>query len=67
EFEECYLNAYKSIDRQASMTEGMLRPVAGMCLDENQQREKVLPPRKALAIYIAQLLKRTPAPVKNNG
>ena len=62
EFEECYLNAYKSVDRKASMTEGILRPVAGICLDDNRQREKALPPRKALAIYIAQLLKRTSAP-----
>ena len=59
EFEECYVNAYKSIDRQSQMTPGMFYPVARKVLRDNKNKDKPLPARKALAIGISELLNDT--------
>jgi len=67
EFEECYLNAYRSIDKNSSIPPGMLQPFAKRCLDDNRQRATPLSARKALAVYISELLKYTPPPDPNNG
>ena len=61
------LNAYRSIDKNSSIPPGLLQPFAKRCLDDNRQRATPLAPRRALAIYINELLKYTPPPDKNNG
>jgi hypothetical protein len=61
DFEECYLNAYRSIDRQGAIPRDFLRPFARVFLDQVAQIEKPTIPRKALADYVKQLLKNAPA------
>ncbi len=61
DFEECYLNAYRSIDRQGAIPRDFLRPFAKVFLDQVEQIGKPTIPRKALADYVKQLLKNAPA------
>ena len=61
DFEECYLNAYRSIDRQSAIPQGFLRTFAKDFLDQNAQKAEPVHPRKALAGYVKRLLKNAPA------
>lgn len=64
DFEDCYRNAYRSIDQQRAIPEGPLQFFASDCLDQNALKVTPLHPRKALAEYVQRLLKK--APVKAN-
>lgn len=64
DFEDCYRNAYRSIDEQRAIPEGALQFFASELLDQNAKIATPLHPRKALAEYVQRLLKKAP-PIAN--
>jgi hypothetical protein len=57
DFEACYLNAYRSIDKKVPMEQKNLRPFALAKLEDEEEKADPKPPRKVLALYIRKLLK----------
>lgn len=57
DFEACYLNAYRSIDKKVPMEQKNLRPFALDKLEDEEEKPNPKPPRKVLALYIRRLLK----------
>jgi hypothetical protein len=56
EFAACFINAYKSIDKEATIPEEFLEAMAGDLLDENDKKVQKDTKRKALAEYVRRLL-----------
>ena len=60
EFADCFQLAYRSIDKQASLPEPLLMNMADFTLQTNARlpQNEQLPPRKALADYVRELIKK---------
>jgi len=62
DFAECFLRAYRSVNKQASLHEPLLKKMAGLTLQLNQKLppDQKLPPRKALADAVCKLINNDP-------